>query len=175
MDLLIRIQSFIANYFNHCFSAFPTLYTFILILNLSLLDLCGASPAWGELISPRCSVQGEHRGVRSSFLAAAQRAPAAWGDWASPLCSAAFWNWSLRLNFSLFSYSGPWPWRGWGRWGRERHAMSAKFPWGSKTQPSLGTQLWRDDHSCVADDAELSESCCGGRLMVPLPSAFPAQ
>ena len=152
-------------------------YTFILILNISLLNLCEVSPAWGELISPQCSALSQVSTVRRGPPHRQQPRvlPAAWRDWATPLRSSSIWKWSLHLNFSLFGYSGPWPWRGWGRWDRGRHTMSAKFPWGRKTRPSLDIQLWGDNHSCAAADAELSDSPCRGRLMFPLPSAFPAR
>lgn len=75
-----------------------------------------------------------------------------------------------HLNSSLFCYSGARPWRGWGLWDRRKLTRPAKFPQGRKIQPSLGIQLWGDDHSCAAAaDAELNKSPCRRGWCSPSP------
>lgn len=46
----------------------------------------------------------------------------------------------------------------------------AKFPRRRKIQPGLGIQLWGDDHSCAAADAELN-NLPAGKADIPLTSA----
>lgn len=104
-------------------------YTFILILNMSLLNLCKVSSAWGGWSWWSAFFQGESAVRRDPACRQQPRVLSVpWRNWATPPSVLHIHVERVScLNFSVFCYSGPQTWRGWGWWDRRKLSMLPNF------------------------------------------------